>query len=78
MDKETLNRYAPWLVVVIAFFMQYNLFVTPAKLEETHREILAEIALNYTTKETSESFQKQFEDIQRKIDKIYDKIIINK
>lgn len=78
MDKDTMVKYAPWLVVGFAFFVQYNLFVTPAQLEQTHREILSEVARNYSTKETSENFQNQLADIQRKIDKIYDKIITNK
>lgn len=78
MDKDTFIKFSPIIVVVLAFFFQYNFFVTPAQLEQTHREILLEVAKNYTRKETSENFQKQFEDIQRKIDKIYDKLIINK
>ena len=43
MDKETMIKFAPWLVVGIAFFMQYNLFVTPAQLEIKHREIIKEV-----------------------------------
>ena len=78
MDKDTFVKFAPVIVVIVAFLFQYNFFVTPAQLEQTHREILLEVAKTYTRKETSDNFQKQFEDIQRKIDKIYDKLIINK
>lgn len=76
MDKETLMKYAPWLVVAMMFFMQYNLFVTPVQLEQAHREILKEIELKYTTKETSTNMKEQLSDIQHKVDKIYD--ILNK
>ena len=75
MDKDTLIKYAPWLVVAIGFFMTYNLFVTPAELEKTHREILVEISQRYTTKETSNLQKAQLDDIQHKIDKIYDRIM---
>lgn len=78
MDKDTFVKFAPVIVVIVTFLFQYNFFVTPAQLEQTHREILLEVAKTYTRKETSDNFQKQFEDIQRKIDKIYDKLIINK
>ena len=50
MDKEFLYKYAPLLVLGLAVVFQYNLFVTPAKLEQTHREILSEIAKAYITK----------------------------
>ena len=75
MDKETIVKYAPWLVIAIGFFMTYNLFVTPVELEKTHREILVEIAQKYTTKETSNFQKSQLDDIQHKVDKIYDRIM---
>ena len=53
MDKETIFKYAPNAVVAIALIFQWNLFVTPEKLEIKHREILQEVAQNYTTKEQS-------------------------
>ena len=34
----------------IALILQYNLFVTPEKLEQTHREILTEVSQVYITK----------------------------
>jgi len=44
MDKEFLQKYAPAIILIIAVIFQYNLFVTPEKLEHTHREILAEVS----------------------------------
>lgn len=75
MDKETLEKYAPFAIVIIAIIFQWNVFVTPAQLEVKHREILEDVARHYTTKETSDNFKSQLDDMQRKIDKIYDKII---
>lgn len=75
MDKETLIKYAPWLVLAFGFFMQYNLFVTPVQLEKTHRDILTEVAEQYATKLENNAMQKQYDDIKVKIDKIYDYIM---
>jgi hypothetical protein len=75
MDKETMIKFAPWLVVGFAFFMQYNLFVTPAQLEIKHREIIKEVSEVYTTKEQTNDLKNQLSDMQQKIDRIYEKIV---
>ena len=51
MDKDTVIKYAPIAVVIIGLIFQWNLFVTPEKLEIKHREILKDVATTYTTKE---------------------------
>ena len=75
MDKETLQKYAPTLLVIAAMFFQYNVFVTPQQLEVAHREILDEISLKYTTKEQNSAMKEQLSDMQKKVDKIYEVII---
>ena len=75
MDKEFLYKYAPLLVLGLAIVFQYNLFVTPAKLEQTHREILSEISNAYITKSEFDNVKDQLSDINKKIDKIYDTLI---
>lgn len=77
MEKENILKYAPWLAVALAFFMQYNLFVTPAQLEKTHREILAEVNHEYVTKEIGDDLRTQLNNINYKIDEMY-KIISKK
>lgn len=74
MDKESISRYAPLAVVVISILLQWNLFVTPEKLEIKHREILKDIAATYTTKEQHNDLKEQLNDMQKKIDKIYEVI----
>lgn len=78
MDKELIAKYGVWAAIAAVLIMQWNIFVTPAQLEEKHRVILQEVSQIYTTKETSNNFKSQLDDMQKKIDKIYDKIIINK
>lgn len=75
MDKEFIQKYAPVLILGLAIIFQYNLFVTPARLEQTHREILNEVAGVYITKSEFGIVKEQLSDINKKIDKIYDTLI---
>ena len=75
MDKDIFYRYAPVFLVGIAIIFQYNLFVTPEKLEQTHREILSEISKVYITKSEFGNVKEQLADINKKVDKIYDTLI---
>ena len=75
MDKETIQKYAPTIMVIAALFFQYNVFVTPQQLEVTQREILEEISLKYATKEQNSAMKEQLSDMQKKVDKIYEVII---
>ena len=71
MEKEILYKYAPILLVCLALIFQYNLFVTPEKLEKTHREILSEVSQAYITRSEFEIVKEQLSDINKKVDKIY-------
>ena len=59
----------------IALILQYNLFVTPEKLEQTHREILTEVSQVYITKSEFGNMKEQIIDINKKLDKLYDTLI---
>ena len=73
--ERYVYKYLPICIVILALIFQYNLFVTPEKLEVKHREILTDIALSYTTKEQYHDLKDQLSLMQVKIDKIYDVII---
>lgn len=75
MDKDFLQKYAPLLIMGLAVIFQYNIFVTPAKLEQTHREILSEVSRVYITKSEFSIVKEQLADINKKVDKIYDTLI---
>ena len=75
MDKDLIYRYLPLLALGIAVIFQYNLFVTPEKLEQTHREILSEVSKAYITKSEFGIVKDQLTDINKKIDKIYDTLM---
>ncbi len=70
MDKETFLKYAPLIVVVFAFLVQYNIFVQPEDLEQTHREILTEIDNKYATKEQATVLQNQYDKLSEKLDRV--------
>lgn len=74
MDKY-IYKYLPIGIIFIALIFQYNLFVTPEKLEVKHREILNDISQTYTTKEQYNDLKGQLSAMQVKIDKIYDVVI---
>ena len=74
--EKYIYKYLPVCIVILALIFQYNLFVTPEKLEVKHREILTDIALSYTTKEQYHDLKDQLSLMQVKIDKIYEALII--
>ena len=78
MDNQTIIEFAPLILVVLAFFWQNNVFVKPEQLERKHREILEDVDRHYTTKEATDNLEQQLNDIQTKIDRMYDRIINNK
>ena len=73
--EKYIYKYLPIGIIFIALIFQYNLFVTPEKLEVKHREILSDISQNYSTKEQYNDLKGQLNVMQAKIDKIYDVII---
>ena len=73
--EKNIYRYLPVVIICIALIFQYNLFVTPEKLEMKHREILNDIARTYSTKEQYNDLKEQLNHMQAKIDKIYDVIM---
>lgn len=72
MDKNLIKEYAPTALVVIGLIIQWNMFVTPEKLEIKHREILKDVAETYTTKEQYSDLKTQLQDMRQKIDKMYE------
>lgn len=78
MDKDKFLQYAPVIVVIMGYFLSYNIFVTPAGLEKRLNEYGQKAEQTYATKAEVTRQQKQLDDIFLKIDKIYDYIISKK
>ena len=73
--EKYMYKYLPMGILFVALIFQYNIFVTPEKLELKHREILTDISHTYSTKEQYNDLKEQLSIMQAKIDKIYDVII---
>ena len=43
MNVGNLEQYAPYLVILLMFLWQNNVFVRPEQLEKKHREVSAEM-----------------------------------
>ena len=72
---EKFFEYAPTILVIIMFCINYRVFVNPVDLEKKHREILSDIDNKYASKTTVDELKSQFHDMAEKIDKIYNILI---
>ena len=72
---EKFWEYAPIILVIIMFCINYRVFVNPVDLEKKHREILNDIDNKYASKTTVDELKSQFHDMAEKIDKIYNILI---
>ena len=75
IDFDTVMKFAPVILICLIVFIQYHFFVTPEQLEIKHRIILNEISEKYATKEQTKDIKTQLNDMQNKIDKIYDYVV---
>jgi DNA-binding transcriptional regulator GbsR (MarR family) len=85
--KEILD-YAPLILAITMFFINYKIFVTPTDLEKKHREIkeeinpekrhreiLDDVDRKYATKSVVSEMQTQIHAMADKLDKIYNILI---
>lgn len=57
MNIEQLEGYAPYVVILLMFLWQNNVFVRPEQLEKKHREILEDIKDKYVEINAYKEFQ---------------------
>ncbi len=72
---EKIIEYSPIIIVVLMFFVQQRIFVTPEQLEKKHREIIEEIEEKFVTIHSFVDLKDQFSEVKDKIDKMYDLLI---
>ncbi len=72
---EKIIEYSPIIIVVLMFFVQQKIFVTPEQLEKKHREIIEEIEEKFVTIHSFVDLKDQFSEVKDKIDKMYDLLI---
>jgi hypothetical protein len=70
-SMSEIIQYAPYILIMIMFCANYQIFVTPSKLEEKLRD--------YVLKETHDlayaEMKNDISEMKNKIDKMYDKIM---
>jgi len=75
---DVLIHYAPVITIVLVYFVQMKIFVTPQELEKKHREILLEAESRFASKITVHDLKEQIFEIKDKIDKIYNLFLTKK
>ena len=73
--ESKIIEYAPIVLLLFGFLWQYKIFVTPEQLEKKHREILEDCEKKYTTQAETRNLEEKLDDMQHKIDLIYEKLI---
>lgn len=57
MNLENLEQYAPYILIVLLFILQNNVFVRPEQLEKKHREILRDVKQDFVEVNAYKVFQ---------------------
>lgn len=66
---EKIIEYAPIILVVIMFFIQYRIFVTPAQLSTMKSDLIEYIAEHYVSEKTYRDNNMSLENRIDRIDK---------
>ena len=69
---ENVLHHSPVIILVLVFLIQQRIIVTPEQLERMHREIIKDVEEKFVTINSFKDLKAQFNDMQEKIDKIYD------
>ncbi len=70
-NSDLLIQYSPIIMLVLVYFLQLKIFVTPEVLEKKHREILQEAENRFASRVAVHGIKEQMSEIKEKIDKIY-------
>lgn len=57
MNIAQLESYAPYIVILLMFIWQNNIFVRPEQLEKKHREILVDVKKDFVELNAYREFQ---------------------
>ena len=76
MEIQTITSAAPIIIALgVILLLQLHIFASPADLEKKHREIIKEINKDFVTKENVGFIREKIENMDGKIDQIYNKLI---
>ncbi len=66
---ETFIEYAPLVIVIIIFFLQYKIFVTPEQISDVKSELIEYVANHYVAERTYRDNHTSLENRMDSIDK---------
>lgn len=72
---DNWQQYAPYLIIAIAFFTNYKIFVTPKDLDNELEKRLEKYVLKETYNIAVNEIKSDIAEMKDKLDKIYDKLI---
>ena len=74
---EILMSYSPVVMLVLVYFIQLKIIVTPQELEKKHREILLDAEQRIAASISVNGLKEQIDEIKEKIDQIYNLFLTN-
>ena len=72
---DNWQEYAPYLIIAIAFFTSYKIFVTPKDLEVELEKKLEKYVLKETYNVAINEIKSDISEMKDKLDRIYEKLI---
>ena len=72
---EKYYYFAPFIIVILIFFLQFRIFVTPEQLEKKHREIIKECKLEFATQSLVGELKERLDRMEEKIDKLLSNLL---
>lgn len=67
--------YAPIVLIVMIFFINYKIFVTPAELAKAITSIIEKVENRFATKESVNDLKEDVIEVKTKVNDIYDFLI---
>lgn len=76
-NSDLMIQYSPVIMLVLVYFIQLKIFVTPEALEKKHREILQEAESRFASRIAVHDLKERIGEIKEKIDEIYNYFMTN-
>ena len=78
METEKIAEFAPYIVIILMYFVQNKIFARPADLEKKHREIIKEMKEDFVELNAYKEFQnhvlREFEAIKQDMNKGFNEL----
>ena len=72
---DNFIEFAPYIIIIVCFLIQYQVFVTPAQLQKVIDDKLEKYVLKETYDITVQQIKDDVSEIKTKVDKIFDKVM---